>query len=68
MLVERLCGAIWRAAGHTIPAKFPRMTYQDAMASVRGRIAYAVYVGMKSVNVACDCCSMEWISPTCGLT
>jgi aspartyl-tRNA synthetase len=30
-LAEGLIGAIWREAGHTIPAQFERMTYADAM-------------------------------------
>jgi aspartyl-tRNA synthetase len=30
-LAEGLIGAIWREAGHEIPAKFERMTYQVAM-------------------------------------
>lgn len=38
VLIEKLCGTIWRAAGYTIPAKFPRMTYQEAMTSVRDQI------------------------------
>jgi aspartyl-tRNA synthetase len=28
---EALIGALWREAGHQIPAHFPRMTYADAM-------------------------------------
>jgi len=30
-LSEGLIGALWREAGHDIPATFPRMTYADAM-------------------------------------
>ena len=30
-LAEGLVGALWREAGHEIPAHFERMTYQDAM-------------------------------------
>src|SRR5215208_1331991 len=30
-LTEGLVGAIWREAGHEIPASYPRMTYADAM-------------------------------------
>ena len=30
-LTESLVGALWREGGHEIPAKFPRMTYQEAM-------------------------------------
>jgi aspartyl-tRNA synthetase len=30
-LAEGLLGAIWRAAGHEIPAQFERMSYADAM-------------------------------------
>jgi aspartyl-tRNA synthetase len=30
-LAEGLIGALWREAGHEIPAQFPRMTYRDAM-------------------------------------
>ena len=30
-LAEGLIGALWREAGHEIPATFPRMTYREAM-------------------------------------
>ena len=30
-LTESLLGALWREGGHDIPARFPRMTYQEAM-------------------------------------
>jgi aspartyl-tRNA synthetase len=30
-VAEGLLGALWREAGHEIPARFPRMTYHDAM-------------------------------------
>jgi aspartyl-tRNA synthetase len=30
-LTEGMIAALWREAGHTVPARFPRMTYADAM-------------------------------------
>lgn len=33
-VIERLCSAIWRAAGYDIPLPMVRMSYKDAMAKV----------------------------------
>ncbi len=52
-LAEALVGALWKEAGHDIPAQFPRMTYAEAMETYgcdRPDLRYALPIRDYSVS------------------
>ena len=54
-LAEALVGALWKEAGHEIPAQFPRMTYAEAMETYgcdRPDVRYALPIRDYSVAFA----------------